>query len=388
MQPTPAGTPWLEFFTHQGGPVQKCPLTSFPFSIGRNDTTDLPINSTRVSREHAAIVRAGDTYRIRDLDSTNGTFVNGQRIEEATLTDGDIVLIADVEFTFFSGQLQAPRKTVTQVIGFREADGESLKTLDVVRSLRRLQETVLQGSQCATRRPVIELKTGRPIGFEAVPRPPQLARDVSETDRPVLTAHARLSQRLRELFCLLAADWLAESGGQKLFLPLEASDLDPGVVERYVDLLAGALSGLGSLVVQLPDSAVNDIAYFHELYKRLKNRGVQLCYADFAAGKAQLDVHRKMPPNYLKLSRSLARSVLQEAAREAQLQTLLNECRQSGCEIIAPEAETPREAQVFTRLGCRYAISGVAATKNESSPVKKEDAKVAAAVRSLMTAGA
>ena len=117
MQSAPPGTPWLEYFFQQGGPVQKCLLTSFPFSIGRNDTTDLPINSTRVSREHAVIIRGGNTYRIRDLDSTNGTLVNGQRIDEATLSDGDIVVIADVEFTFFSGLAQAPRKTVTQVIG-------------------------------------------------------------------------------------------------------------------------------------------------------------------------------------------------------------------------------------------------------------------------------
>ena len=55
------------------------------------------------------------------------------------------MVIADVEFTFFSGMAQGPRKTVTQVIGFREADSTSLKASDVVRSLRRLQEDGFAG---------------------------------------------------------------------------------------------------------------------------------------------------------------------------------------------------------------------------------------------------
>ena len=388
MQSNATGTPWLEFFPHQGGPVQKSLLGTFPFSIGRNDTTDLPINSTRVSREHAAIVRAGDTYRIRDLDSTNGTFVNGQRIEEATLSDGDIVLIADVEFTFFSGQAQAPRKTVTQVIGFREAEGDSPKALDVVRSLRRLQETILQSSQCAIRRPVIELLNNKTVGFEALPRAPQLVRDVSETDRPVLAAQTRLATRLRELFYLLAADWLADGRDMKLFLPLETSDLEPGVVERYVDLVAETAPDLSAVVLEFPDSAVNDIAYFQELYGRLKARGVRVCYADFAAGKAQLEVHRKMPPDYLKLARSLARGVLQEAARQTQLQAMLTECRRSGAEIIAPEVESTREAQVFSRLGCRYAISIAAAEKTVAPAPKPDVVSPMPARRALVAAAA
>ncbi len=44
---------------------------------------------------------------LRDLESTNGTYVNGKRIAEVTLTDGDVIVIADFELTFFSGQPQA-----------------------------------------------------------------------------------------------------------------------------------------------------------------------------------------------------------------------------------------------------------------------------------------
>jgi EAL domain-containing protein (putative c-di-GMP-specific phosphodiesterase class I) len=381
MQNAPAGTPWLEYFQQQGGPVQKTLLTSFPFSIGRNDTTDLPINSTRVSREHAAIVRAGNTYRVRDLDSTNGTYVNGQRIEEATLSDGDLVVIADVEFTFFSGLAQGPRKTVTQVIGFREADSTTLKSSDVVRSLRRLQETALQGSSCVGRRDVTELSSAKVVGYEVFPRSGQPRSDTTEIDRRVLAAQSRLSLRLREMFCLAATDAIAGSRGLKLFLPLETSDLDPGIVEQYVDLLAGVVPQLSDVVLEFPDGSVNDISYFHDLHRRLKARGVLLCYSDFAAGKAQVEVHKKVPPNFVKLARTLTRSVLQEASRQTQLEAMVADCRRIGCEVIVPDVESGRSAQLFGRLGCRFAIAGSCDSASEVSPPPKDDAKCRAPSR-------
>ena len=122
-------------------------------TVGRATRSDFVLDAALVSRIHCRLTTdARGDLTVEDLDSTNGTFVNGQRIEEATLSDGDLVVIADVEFTFFSGLAQVPRKTVTQVIGFREADSTSLKASDVVRSLRRLQETVLQASTCVGRR--------------------------------------------------------------------------------------------------------------------------------------------------------------------------------------------------------------------------------------------
>jgi EAL domain-containing protein (putative c-di-GMP-specific phosphodiesterase class I) len=367
MQSAPSSTPWLEYSAEQGLPVQKCLLTSFPFSIGRNVTTDLPINSTKVSREHAAIVRVGKSYRIRDLDSTNGTLVNGQRIEEATLSDGDIVTIADVELTFFTGLPQAPRKTVTQVIGFRESEGAALRTQDLLRSVRRLQETLLQGAQCAARQEVTELATGKMIGFVAVARPVHLGTSAVEADRTVLAAQPRLAVRLRETFFLLAAEWLSQDHKLKLFLPLEAADLDPTLTEQYVDLLASAVPDLGSVVLEFPDSAINDLAYLQELYRRLKSRGVRLCYADFAAGKAQLEVHNKMPPDYLKLSRTLVRGALQDTSRQSQLQAILSDCRRIGCEVIVPELESRNDARLLARLGCRYEV-GDATTSASIAP--------------------
>jgi pSer/pThr/pTyr-binding forkhead associated (FHA) protein len=65
-------------------------------SIGRHPSSDLkfPADLTIVSRSHAEIIRDGNQFRLADR-STNGTFVNGKRITEALLRDGDVIELAD-----------------------------------------------------------------------------------------------------------------------------------------------------------------------------------------------------------------------------------------------------------------------------------------------------
>lgn len=59
------------------------------FTIGRGPENSLCVPATVVSRSHAELIRVGANYLLRDLGSTNGSFVNGDRITERMLNDGD-----------------------------------------------------------------------------------------------------------------------------------------------------------------------------------------------------------------------------------------------------------------------------------------------------------
>src|SRR6185295_19360710 len=94
----PAATlAWLER-DNPGHDPERIEIGRLPFTLGRNESCDYQILSSRVSREHAEIARDGSAFVVRDLKSTNGTFVNGERIAEHRLVSGDLMVIADIHF--------------------------------------------------------------------------------------------------------------------------------------------------------------------------------------------------------------------------------------------------------------------------------------------------
>jgi ABC transport system ATP-binding/permease protein len=80
-------------------------LPSRVVRIGRAPDNDVIISDLGVSRYHAELRKAGAGYQIADLDSHNGTFVNGQRISTAPLTEQDILAIGSSTFRLSGTEL-------------------------------------------------------------------------------------------------------------------------------------------------------------------------------------------------------------------------------------------------------------------------------------------
>ena len=73
--------------------VRAVPLTREWTRIGRSLAADIRFDDPTVSRRHALIVRQADGVRVLDDRSLNGVFVNGERVEWRTLSDGDEILV-------------------------------------------------------------------------------------------------------------------------------------------------------------------------------------------------------------------------------------------------------------------------------------------------------
>jgi pSer/pThr/pTyr-binding forkhead associated (FHA) protein len=83
-------------------------LTGEETLIGRNPTTDITLVDDGISREHALILWEPETneFTIEDLQSTNGTKVNGKRVRSAPLNEEDEVQVGHTRFLFSLGRTE------------------------------------------------------------------------------------------------------------------------------------------------------------------------------------------------------------------------------------------------------------------------------------------
>ncbi|HKY93236.1 MAG TPA: FHA domain-containing protein [Nevskiaceae bacterium] len=88
--------------TDSNGVTSEWELTKERVTVGRHNTNDIVLNDKAVSGKHAAIVTILEDSFLEDLDSTNGTQVNGQPITKHPLSDGDVITLGRNTLRFLS----------------------------------------------------------------------------------------------------------------------------------------------------------------------------------------------------------------------------------------------------------------------------------------------
>jgi len=119
------------------------------------------------------IVRSGERYAVRDLDSTNGIFVNGQRANNQVLEDGDILHVAHVEFCF-----RHPARPEVPVTPRSDDAVERTQMLhaeqpdSLIRGTELLREMIRTEAVEIAYQPIVDLRTRTVVAYEALESAP------------------------------------------------------------------------------------------------------------------------------------------------------------------------------------------------------------------------
>lgn len=105
-------------------------LTGEPLSIGRSREADIPLLDDKVSRVHCGIRLSDGEFYLKDLKSRNGTFVNGQRVEDTVkLKAGDRIQIGSTVFVLEAATVAEDSAKSLDAVKDAMADGKGYTTI-------------------------------------------------------------------------------------------------------------------------------------------------------------------------------------------------------------------------------------------------------------------
>ncbi|MFQ5524876.1 MAG: EAL domain-containing protein [Thermoanaerobaculia bacterium] len=329
-------------------------IRSLPLTVGRHSSADLYLYSTSVSHRHAEFFEQDGTLWLRDLGSTNGTYVNSDRLgEPVRVNDGDIVHFADLVFRL--GVYSPPLDT---------DEGET-RELDTERLATRLHEytneftSLIQGEAI---RPyfqaLYQMEENREVlGYELLSRgllggletlPLELFYIAERLGR-----ESELSQLCRRVGAQAAR---ALPGDPICFMNTHPSETqEPSQFLSSVESLREQFPEI-RLAIEIHEAAVTGSRRIAEIRDGLRSLDVALAYDDFGTGQSRLRQIAEVPPDYLKFDMSLIRDL--DRAPDERLQFvagLVSTARSIGVVPIAEGIESEVEAEACLGAGFEYA---------------------------------
>lgn len=344
---------YLEGFSDDRAVMRRVILRPLPFLVGRSSNASLILNYRNISRTHAELYVSDGRLMVRDLESTNGTFVNQTQVFEPTeLHCGDILHFAEAEFRL--GCEEHDHKagaTSTQDISLRVTRG----LLSTMKDFNDLLETE---AVFPVFQPIVLMADSQRIAYEVLgrgnfPGLSKLPRELFSV-ASLIGMEARLSRLfLRKGVQVGAQGGLAHDAA--LFLNIHQSEMrDPAYLISFLrDVFKDGHSC--PVKLEIHEGAVTNVKQMGELRNALTELGLGLVYDDFGSGQARLLELVEVPPEYVKFDISLVQD-LHKAPRKRQqmIEMLVRIATEMGVKCIAEGVENCDEAEACRQAGFLY----------------------------------
>ncbi len=345
--------PCLEYYSDGSGERRRVEIDQCPYKIGRAETSSLRIESVQVSREHAEIFERHGVWLVRDLGSTNGTHVNGKRIKETLLSDGDILKIAETELTFVASAASQFQRMVTQPIQKNLVVARDELPVEVA-TMRMLTEATLNQVIPVQLNSINSMRLKASEGFVALTNSLPAFRAVLNEQLPV-SEHYRDLERRRSLELALP---LAEV--KRLYLPIGSADASaPHRLFSSLRQLRWMVPSDWELGISIPVPDDADVSRFTDIYREAQDNDLRVAFVDFLGTGSQVLHLKLLLPDYLLLSPSMLSNLAVTRQPLRRLESVVAACEELAIKPVLPRIESQQSLDQCQEVGFDLYLSEV-----------------------------
>ena len=325
--------------------VRSIRVVGSPFLIGRHSNAALTIPCPTVSNVHAELHVDGGLLIVKDLGSTNGTFVNGTRVDgQCDVRRGDLLQFAEIVFRVGLESGQYDSKTI--------AGDSSDRALALIQFDKLMSErAVLPHFQ-----PIIDHADRGVVGYEILGRSRLFGLATPHamfSAAAVLDLESELSRMMRTEGIFHAHSL---PGEPLLFANTHPTELvEQGVLEFSLRELRESAPQM-RMVLEIHEAAVTCVRQMREMRALLNDLDMGLAYDDFGAGQARLVELGEAPPDYLKFDIELIHGIDHACPeRQRMVASLAKIVGDLGIASLAEGVETEAEHEVCQQMGFKFA---------------------------------
>lgn len=308
--------------------------------VGRGNSVGIRLDDSSVSKKHARLFKEGGGLYVEDLDSTNGTHLNGQPIHCSVLAPGDLLQFANALFRV--GCEEGSYGDGTQEQG-PSAWAQTLLLFDRLLSDRMVSPHF---------QPIVTMDELAPVAFEVLARSSleglrNPAAMFGAAER--LGQQAALSEIMREEGARIAST--SDRSDRQFYFNIHPVEFATERLGRSLHRMRELFPELG-ITIEIHEGAVSDLTAMTQFRALVDSLSMQLSYDDFGAGQGRLVELTDVPPDVLKFDMQLIRNIDQApATRQDLLSSLVKIAIDSGSVPLAEGVETEAEHDTCRQLG-------------------------------------
>lgn len=337
------------YFREKSSALQRLPLQRFPAIVTREELGNICINNSRISRRHAEFFIDDNSICLRDLNSTNGTFVNHKRLEQPiALKHGDIIHFANVEVRLLDESEIAP----ALVQGDQTLINFAPLANRLPTGLSALQTILNEKAIHALFQPIIKTD-GTLFGYEVLGRGSR--ENLPHTPYELFRIAESMEGKATELSEMMRDNGIAQAASHapttRFFVNTHPEELQN--LPRLLDSLKRLRATFPQLplVIEIHENAIANINAMRAFSEQISALDMTLAFDDFGAGQSRLMELTDINVNYVKFDISLIRNLhLATEAKRIMVASLCDMTRALGITTLAEGVECREELALCTDM--------------------------------------